>query len=146
MFCRHCIFGKKCRKNFKAGRHVIKGVLDYIHSDLYNLSPTISYGGATYYVLFIDDLSRKSWVYVLKIKVDVFNTFKQFRVMVETKTGMTIKCLRTDNGGEFISLEFEKYCKEEGIVRQNEHIHSSTKWCCRAHEYNYSRENKKHAQ
>ena len=41
--------------------------------------------------------------------------FKQFRVMVEKRTGRTIKCLRTDNGGEFTSLEFEKYCKGEGL-------------------------------
>ena len=52
----------------------------------------------------------------LKQKI-VFNTFKQFRVMVEKRTGRTIKCLRTDNGGEITSLEFEKYCKDEGIVR-----------------------------
>ena len=47
----------------------------------------------------------------------MFNTFKQFRVMVEKRTGKTIKCLRMDNGGEFTSLEFEKYCKDEEIIR-----------------------------
>ena len=73
-------------------------------------SPTISYGGEKYYVLFVDDFFRKVWVYFLKREADVFNTFKQFRAMVEKRTGMTIKCLRTDNGGEFTSLEFEKYC------------------------------------
>ena len=70
-FCRHCIFGKQCRQKFKADRHVSKGVLDYIHFDLWVLSPTISYGGAAYYVLFVDDFSRKVWVYVLKRKADV---------------------------------------------------------------------------
>ena len=63
-------------------------------------------GGEKYYVLFVDDFSRKVWVYVLKRKDDVFNTFEQFRVIVEKRTGMTIKCLRTDNGGYFTSLEF----------------------------------------
>ena len=72
MFCRHCIFGKRCRQKFKAGSHVSKGVLDYIHSYLWGPYPTISYGGATYYVLFIDDFSRKVWVYVLKTKVELW--------------------------------------------------------------------------
>ena len=85
MFCRHCIFGKQCRQKFKAGSHVSKGVLDYIHYDLWGLSPTISYGGATYYILFIDDFSRKFWVYVFKIKADLFKRFKQFRVIAEKK-------------------------------------------------------------
>ena len=43
--------------------------------------------------------------------------FKQFKVMVEKRTGKSIKCLRTYNGGEFTSVEFEQYCKDEGIVR-----------------------------
>ena len=83
MFCKHCIYGKQCRQKFKVGSHVSKGVLDYVHYDLWGPSPTISYGGAKYYVLFIDDFSRKVWVYVLKRKDNVFNTFKQFRAMVE---------------------------------------------------------------
>jgi transposase InsO family protein len=84
----------------------------------------VSFGGASYFVIFIDDFSRKVWVYVLKRKVDVFNTFKQFRVMVEKRTGRTIKCLRMDNGGEFTSLEFEKYCKEVGIIRHKTTVYT----------------------
>ena len=84
----------------------------------------MTYGGAKYYVLFVDDLSRKVWVCVLKRKADVFNTFKQFRVMVKKRTGRTIKCLRMDNGGEFTSLEFEKYCKYEGIVRHKTNVYT----------------------
>ena len=37
--------------------------------------------------------------------------------MVEKNTGRSIKCLRKNNGGEFTSLEFEKYCKETSIER-----------------------------
>ena len=51
--------------------------------------------------------------------------FKQFRVMVEKRTGRTIKCLRMDNGGEFISLQFEKYCKDEGIVRHKTNVYTT---------------------
>jgi transposase InsO family protein len=54
---------------------------------------------------------------MLKRKPDVFTVFKQFRYLVEKSTGRSIKCLRTDNGGEFTSMEFENYCKEFGIDR-----------------------------
>ena len=40
------------------------------------------------------------------------------------KRNRTIKCLRTDNGGEFTSLEFEKYCKDEGIVRHKTNVYT----------------------
>lgn len=54
---------------------------------------------------------------MLKKKADVFNVFKQFKTMVEKKIGKSIKCLRTDNRGEFTYLEFEQFCKDEGIFR-----------------------------
>jgi hypothetical protein len=48
---------------------------------------------------------------MLKIKDDVFTFFKMFRSLVENSTGRSIKCLRTNNGGEFTSMDFENYCK-----------------------------------
>jgi transposase InsO family protein len=116
-FYKHCIYGKQNRLNFKNRRHTSEGILDYIHFNVWGTSPTISYGGSSYFVTFIDDLSRKVWIYMLKINVDVFIVFKQFRDLVEKRTGRSIKCLRTDNGGEFTSMEFENYCKEFGIDR-----------------------------
>jgi transposase InsO family protein len=53
-------------------------------------------------------------LYVIK-KADVFTVFKQFRALVEMNIDRSIKCLSTDNGGEFASMEFENYCKEFGI-------------------------------
>jgi hypothetical protein len=103
-FCKYCVFGKQCRQKFKAGRHTSKGILDYIHSYVWGPSPTISLGGSSYFVTFIDDYSRKVWVYLLKRKDDVFNTFKQFMDLAEKSTDMSIKCLGTYNGGEFTSV------------------------------------------
>jgi transposase InsO family protein len=116
-FCKHCIYGKQNMQKFKMKRHTNEGILDYIHSDVWGPSPTVSYGGSSYFVSFIDDFSRKVWIYMLKSKDDVFTVFKQFRDLVEKSTDRSIKCLRTDNGGEFTSMEFENYCKEFGINR-----------------------------
>jgi hypothetical protein len=41
---------------------------------------------------------------MLKRKVDVFTVFNQFRSLVNKSTSRSIKCLRTDNGGEFTSM------------------------------------------
>eukprot|EP00253_Pinus_taeda_P028922 PITA_28922 len=67
---------------------------------------------------------RKIWVYMLKRKSDVFSVFKQFRALVGNNTGRTIKCLRTDNGGEFTSKEFDSYCKDAGIERHKTTIYT----------------------
>jgi hypothetical protein len=75
---------------------------------------TSTYGGARYFVTFIDDHSRKVWVYPLKTKDQVFVVFKQFHASVERETDKKLKCVRTDNGGEFMG-DFKHYCISNGI-------------------------------
>jgi transposase InsO family protein len=65
----------------------------------------------------IDDYSRKVWPYFLKHKYQAFSTFKEWKIMIERQTKKKVKILRTDNGMEFCSKQFENYCKSEGIVR-----------------------------
>jgi hypothetical protein len=123
-FCEHCVFGKQCRVKFSTGIHSTGGTLDYIHSDLWGPSQVPSKGGARYFVSFIDDYSRKVWVYFLKKKSDVFVTFKQWKTLIENQTGKKIKRLRTDNGMEFCGGEFNKFCKDEGIARHRTVSHT----------------------
>lgn len=123
-FCKHCLFGKQNKQKLKTGKHTSKGILDYIHSYVLGPAPTTSYGGSSYFVSFIDDFSRKVWVYMLKRKSDVFTVFKHFRALVEIITGRTIKCLRTDNGGEFTSKNFENYYKDAGIERHKTTVYT----------------------
>ncbi|CAH9079859.1 unnamed protein product [Cuscuta europaea] len=74
-----------------------------------------SIGGSRYFLTFIDDASRKVWVYFLTTKDRVFESFKTFHVLVERETGKKLKCLRSDNGGEYTSKAFDAYCREYGI-------------------------------
>ncbi|GJR80951.1 retrotransposon protein, putative, ty1-copia subclass [Tanacetum coccineum] len=55
---------------------------------------------------------------LLKHKHEVFETFKVFKNEVENQLGKTIKALRSDRGGEYISQEFKDYLKACGIVQQ----------------------------
>jgi transposase InsO family protein len=80
--------------------------------------PIRSLGGSLYYVTFIDDYSRKTWLYLLKSKDEVFNKFQEFKAEIENLTNKKIKTLRTDNGGEYISKEFVAFCKSTGIKRE----------------------------
>ena len=58
------------------------------------------------------------WVYVLKSKDQTFETFKNWKKMVETQMGKKIKAIRTDNGLEFYNSKFTEMCNENGIIRQ----------------------------
>jgi hypothetical protein len=58
-FCKNYIYGKQDRQRFIPGRHTSEGILDYIHSDVWGPSPSILYGGSSYFVTYIYDFSRK---------------------------------------------------------------------------------------
>ena len=77
-----------------------------------------SLSGYLYYAIFIDDYSRKTWIYFLKAKSEIFSKLQKFKALVEKQTGKQIGILRTDNGGEFESHSFDDFCKEEGIKKQ----------------------------
>jgi transposase InsO family protein len=89
-----------------------------VHSDVCGLIPSTSLSGYVYYVSFIDDYSRKNWVYFLKSKYEVLEKFKEFKALVENLPERKIKTLRLDNGGEYTSNEFGIFCRDVGIKRE----------------------------
>jgi hypothetical protein len=97
--CRGCALGKNIKKPFPSSENRSKGILDLICSDVCGPMPVNSLGGSLYYVTFIDDFSRKTWLYLLKTKDEVFSKFQEFKVEVENLTDKKIKTIRSDNGG-----------------------------------------------
>ena len=51
----------------------------------------------------------------MKHKSDVFGTFKTWKAKVENQTGLKVKCLRSDNGGEYDKSEFKAFYAAERI-------------------------------
>ncbi|GJT27803.1 retrovirus-related pol polyprotein from transposon TNT 1-94 [Tanacetum coccineum] len=73
--CKHCINGKTTRVKFRTAIHKTQGILDYVHSDVWGPSKIRYLGGRHYYVTFVDDFSRRVWVYTLKTKDEVLGVF-----------------------------------------------------------------------
>ncbi|KAK8564767.1 hypothetical protein V6N12_058349 [Hibiscus sabdariffa] len=100
--CAHCLARKQRRVSFSSlPPHRKSELLELVHSDVCGPIKVRSHGGALYFVIFIDDCSRKLWVYTLKSKDQVFETFKQFQASVERETGKKLKCIRIENGGKY---------------------------------------------
>jgi hypothetical protein len=62
--------------------------------------------------------SRKTWIYFLKRKSEVLNCFKDFKVIVEKQSGYKIRTVRSDQGEEYTSNDFEAFCTQQGIRHQ----------------------------
>lgn len=136
--CIDCLKGKQSRFPFsKHGNRATK-LLELVHSDLCGPMEHLSIGKARYFITFIDDFSRKVFVYFLSSKTGILEIFRNFKSMVENQTeckiqqlqprsskivedkcGNTIKILRADNGGEYVNREFENYLKSCGIRFQS---------------------------
>ncbi|KAL0359481.1 UNVERIFIED_CONTAM: Retrovirus-related Pol polyprotein from transposon TNT 1-94 [Sesamum angustifolium] len=95
-----------------------KAVLELIHTDVCGPMRTPSHEQNRYFILFIDDYSRMTWVYFMREKFEVFKVFKKFKNLVEKQSGRSIKVLRSDRGKEYNNSEFDKFCEEEGIEHQ----------------------------
>jgi hypothetical protein len=99
----------------KGGKRAEK-ILDRIHSDLCGPMENESLGGNI--MTFIDDASRKVFVYFLKQKSESLSAFKNFKSLVETQTESKIKRIRTDNGTEYVNKDFKKFLEESGIIHE----------------------------
>ena len=113
--CDNCLFGKQTRVSFSKSSERNKNLVELVYSDVCGPIDVPTLGGNRYILTFIDDASRKVWVFVLKTKDQVLDRFKQWHAMVEREKGCSLKCLRSDNGGEYTSKEFQRYCLEHGI-------------------------------
>jgi hypothetical protein len=89
--CKGCAQGKYVKKPFPSSDSKAKGALDIIHSDVCEPMSATSLSGYVYYVSFIDDFSRKTWIYFLKAKSKVFNKFKEFKALVKNLSEKKIK-------------------------------------------------------
>eukprot|EP00253_Pinus_taeda_P034563 PITA_34563 len=116
-FYENCVYGKHNYVSFPSGGKRAKQILELVHSDVFGPVKVPSLSKSVYYVSFIDDFSRNTWMCFLKKKSEVFDKFKEFKALVENQIEKKLKVLRKDNGGEFCSKEFEEFYKKCGIAQ-----------------------------
>ncbi|KAK3746619.1 hypothetical protein QZH41_003126 [Actinostola sp. cb2023] len=118
-FCEACVQGKLHRCSFPtSGAKRATEPLGLAHSDLCGKITPKSAGGAEYFMTLTDDKTRYVWVYALKKKDEAFKKFQDWKALVEKSSGYTLKILRSDNGGEYVSTDFDIFLKSEGVVHQ----------------------------
>jgi hypothetical protein len=115
--CEPCLLAKSKCLPFSASNNVTREPLEIIHSDLWS-SPIPSINGCHYYVVFIDNHSRFTWIYPLHHKSETFACFVKFKSLVENLLSKKIKSFQSDGGGEFTSNQFKQYLSSNGILHR----------------------------
>lgn len=119
--CEGCVTGKSSVKPFPKssyGEMKTTSLLQVVHSDVMGPMETKSQGGARFVVTFLDDYSRYVVAYYVTHKSDVVDKFIEYKLMMENQLNTKIKCIRTDNGGEYMNKRFAEVCRKAGIVHQ----------------------------
>ena len=116
--CESCLLGKMPKSPFSGKGERATKMLAIIHSDVCGPMSSQARGGYEYFVTFTDDALHYGYMGLMRHKSETFEKFKEFRHEVEKQTGKSIKTLRSDRGGEYLSNEFLGYLKEYGILSQ----------------------------
>src|SRR5713101_1110335 len=118
--CKGCVIGKHPKHKFDRGKaNRATSILGMIHSDINGPLPITSMNGSSYLLTFIDDFSRYTWVFFLKKKPEVCEKFSELKALIENASGLKIKILRYDNGGEYVSNELLYIFSQIGIQVQH---------------------------
>jgi histone deacetylase 1/2 len=129
--CDSCQRANSHQLPYSVSNKISSAPLDLIYSDVWGPAP-ISVGSYSYYVSFIDDYSKYTWIYLLKHKSDVFRVFQDFQNLVERQFSKKILCVQSDWGGEYEKLN--SFFKKIGITHRVS--------CPHAHQQNGAAERK----
>lgn len=116
--CETCHKSKSSRLAFPISVSRASRPFEIVHSDVWGPAKIVSFDGFRYYVTFIDDFSRNTFVYLLKFKHEVQKCFEDFHNLVKNHFSSNICILRSDNGTEFTSNVMQNYLSNQGILHQ----------------------------
>ena len=101
---------------FNNNESISNSIFELIHSNVWGPSPVVSIGGSRYFVVFIDDYSRYSWIFPMKSRSEILPIYSNFAKMVETQFSKRIKTFRSDNALEYTQYAFQALLHSYGTV------------------------------
>ena len=111
-----CQFGKQMLFHFNNSVSHVLSPFDLIHSDVWGPSSITTLGGSRYFVIFVDDFSRYTWIYLFKNPSERYQIYCDFTKMIETQFSKPIKVFKSDNAQEYQAHEFTSILHQYGIV------------------------------
>ena len=111
-----CQFSKQIVLPFNNNVSHALSSFDLIHSDVWGPSPISTPGGSRYFVIFVDDFSRYTWIYLFKNRFELYQIYCDFTKMIETQFSKLIKIFISDNAQEYKAHEFTSILHQFSIV------------------------------
>ncbi|KAJ9560393.1 hypothetical protein OSB04_005553 [Centaurea solstitialis] len=116
--CLPCKLGKHHALPFETNESKSICPFDLIHSDVWGPAPHPSMGGARYFVIFVDDHTRFTWIYLMKHRSELPQLYITFARMIQTQFSKPIKILRADNAMEYKESSLLAFLRSQGTISQ----------------------------
>ena len=115
---------------FNTDESISTDIFDLIHSNLWRPSFVFTIGGSRYFIVFVDDYSRYSWIFHMKHRSELLQVYSNFAKMVKTQFSKHIKNFRSDNTLEYTQYAFQAVLHSYGIffLSPNLSKYLSAKW------------------
>ena len=91
---------------------------ELVHSNVWGPCPVGSLTGYRYFVTFVDDYSRNTWLYLMKNRYELFSHFRAFYAEIHTQFHVYVQSLRSDNAKEYVFEQFQSFMLQNGILHQ----------------------------
>ncbi|KAJ9671256.1 hypothetical protein PVL29_027306 [Vitis rotundifolia] len=123
--CESYQLGKHTRVSFpKRLNNRAKSPFELVHTDVWGPCQTASTLGFQYFVTFIDDYSRCTWLFLMKNRAELFFIFQKFYAEIQTRFNISIHVLRNDNAREYFSAPFTSFMSQHRILHQSSCAHT----------------------
>jgi Integrase core domain len=86
---------------------------------MYDVCVRLNLSGLRYFVTFVDDFSRATWIFIIKSRKKIFAKFSVFCSLVQNQFNTTVKTLRSDNAKEYFLNDFLQYTIDNGIIHES---------------------------
>ena len=114
--CVSCYLGKQTHLSFNKSESFSSAPFDLVHFDIWGPAPIPTEGGSRYFVVFVDDYSCYTWIYLLQRQSELTNVYQNFNKMVQTQFSRTIKTFRSNNAMEYKAKSFLTLLQQNGTV------------------------------
>ena len=104
--------GKFVKTTFHEKENHASMILERVHGDVCEPFLVPSTTKHRYYVIFVDDYSRRCWIFFMQKKDQTFSKFCEFKSLVEKESGKQVKALQSDNGSEYILNELKYFYRK----------------------------------
>lgn len=125
--CETCIFGKLSRAQYPAKDYKESKPFNLIHSDIWGPSRVLNVIGSRWFVIFVDDHARVTWIYLMKHKSELSCVFKTFIHLIQNQFNTNVKTFRSDNGGEYLDKDVKSFLDSQDIHHQTSNVYTPSK-------------------